>query len=94
VDFDTGSSDLFLPGPQCRETCSGHTLYDPSESDSSSDTGRSFRLKFGDGSTAIVEGYTDVVSVAGLSVSRLYLLNYVVFCNVHLGQGTSGWRCQ
>lgn len=67
VDFDTGSSDLFLPGPQCRETCSGHTLYDPSESDSSSDTGRSFRLKFGDGSTAIVEGYTDVVSVAGLS---------------------------
>lgn len=67
VDFDTGSSDLFLPGPRCGETCSGHAVYDPSESYSAYDTGRSFHLKFGDGSTANVEGYTDIVSIAGLS---------------------------
>ena len=78
MDFDTGSSDLFLPGPRCGETCSGHAVYDPSESCSASDTGRSFRLKFGDGSTATVEGYTDVVSIAGLSVSWLYPLGCVV----------------
>lgn len=67
VDFDTGSSDLFLPGPRCEETCSGHAAYDPSESYSASNTRRTFFLKFGDGSTATVEGYTDVVSIAGLS---------------------------
>ena len=78
MDFDTGSSDLFLPGPLCRETCSGHAVYNPSESYSASDTGRSFRLKFGDGSTATVEGSTDVVSIAGLSVSWSYLPGCVV----------------
>ena len=92
MDFDTGSSDLFLPGPFCQETCSGHTVYDPSESHSASDTEKSFHLKFGDGSTAIVEGYTDVVSIAGLSVSRLLLTRLRGLFSVHLGPRTSGWR--
>ncbi|KAH9046546.1 acid protease [Lactarius hengduanensis] len=45
-------NDLFLPGPRCEETCSGHA-------------GNFFSSSFGDGSTATVEGYTDVVSIAG-----------------------------
>ncbi|TFK51818.1 acid protease [Heliocybe sulcata] len=32
VDFDTGSSDLFLPGPACIINCAGHKPYNPSQS--------------------------------------------------------------
>ena len=68
VDFDTGSSDLFLPGPDCGSTCSGHTTYDPSSSSTSKDVGKSFSLAYGDGSTVSGEQYTDTVSIAGLTV--------------------------
>lgn len=68
VDFDTGSSDLFLPGPNCGSTCSGHTAYNPRKSSTSNDVGQSFSLQFGDGSTVSGEQYTDTVSIAGLTV--------------------------
>ncbi|KAF7982811.1 hypothetical protein HWV62_25743 [Athelia sp. TMB] len=67
VDFDTGSSDLFLPGPNCGSTCSGHTVYDPSKSSTSKDVGQSFSLSYGDGSTVAGEQYTDTVTLAGLT---------------------------
>ncbi|KAI0272452.1 aspartic peptidase domain-containing protein [Gloeopeniophorella convolvens] len=66
VDFDTGSSDLFLPGPSCGATCAGHSIYDPTQSSTSSDIHKSFQLKFGDGSSVQAEAYEDVVSVAGM----------------------------
>ena len=69
VDFDTGSSDLFLPGPSCGSTCSGHTIYDPSSSSTSKSLGKSFSLAYGDGSTVSGTQYTDKVSIAGISVS-------------------------
>lgn len=70
VDFDTGSSDLFLPGPDCGSTCSGHTKYDPSSSSTSSDVGKSFSLQYGDGSTVSGEQWTDTVSIAGLTAKK------------------------
>ncbi|EIW85946.1 Asp-domain-containing protein [Coniophora puteana RWD-64-598 SS2] len=70
VDFDTGSSDLFLPGPDCGSTCSGHTAYDPSKSSSSSDVGQTFSLSYGDGSTVSGEQYTDTVVLAGLTATQ------------------------
>ncbi|KAH8986111.1 acid protease [Lactarius akahatsu] len=70
VDFDTGSSDLFLPGSNCDSTCSGHTLYDPSSSSTSSDAGQKFELKYGDGSTVSGEQYTDTVTLAGFNATR------------------------
>ena len=69
VDFDTGSSDLFLPGPDCGSTCSGHTTYDPSSSSTSKDVGKTFSLSYGDGSTVSGEQYTDTVSIAGLTAT-------------------------
>ena len=68
VDFDTGSSDLFLPSIDCGSTCSGHQTYDPSASSSSQDLGKTFALAYGDGSTVSGEQYTDEVSIAGLTV--------------------------
>ncbi|KAH7919101.1 acid protease [Leucogyrophana mollusca] len=69
VDFDTGSSDLFLPGPACGSSCNGHTKYDPSSSSTSKDLGKTFTLKYGDNSTVSGEQYTDTVAIAGLTAT-------------------------
>ncbi|KAI9453014.1 acid protease [Lactarius psammicola] len=65
VDFDTGSSDFFLPASNCDSTCSGHTLYDPSVSSTSVDVGKTFGLLYADGSTVSGRQYTDTVILAG-----------------------------
>ncbi|TFY79205.1 hypothetical protein EWM64_g4806 [Hericium alpestre] len=70
VDFDTGSSDLFLPGVDCTVNCEGHTLYDPSTSSVSASTGAPFSLAFGDGSTVEGTVFTDTVTVAGLTATN------------------------
>ncbi|KAH9949183.1 aspartic peptidase domain-containing protein [Amylocystis lapponica] len=67
VDFDTGSSDLFLPGPSCDSSCQRHRAYDPSISSTSEDLERPFSLAYGDGSAVVGQQYTDVVRVAGLT---------------------------
>ncbi|KAI0064447.1 acid protease [Artomyces pyxidatus] len=69
VDFDTGSSDLFLPSSTCDSTCQGHTAYSSSDSSTSSDVGKTFQLQYGDGSTVSGEQYTDTVSIAGLTAT-------------------------
>jgi cathepsin D len=66
VDFDTGSSDLFLPGPNCDSSCDGHTTY---TTDGAKDAGATFRLGFGDGSSVSGEVFTDSVTVAGLTAN-------------------------
>ncbi|KAF8452920.1 acid protease [Boletus edulis BED1] len=69
VDFDTGSSDLFLPGSGCGSSCSGHTIWDPSSSSTSQDLGQSFFLTYAGGSTVSGEQHTDTVSIAGFSAT-------------------------
>ncbi|KAH0838858.1 acid protease [Lanmaoa asiatica] len=66
VDFDTGSSDLFLPGPKCTTNCAGHTIYNPSSSSTAHDLGKTFSLSYGDGSTVSGEQYSDTVVLDGL----------------------------
>lgn len=70
VDFDTGSSDLFLPGKDCGDTCSGHTAYDTSKSSTAKDLGQQFTLKYGDGSTVNGEVFSDTVSIGGLTATN------------------------
>lgn len=65
MDFDTGSSDLFIPLKNC-SSCSGHEAYDPSASSTSHDLGKNFTLTYGDGSTVSGEQYGDDVIIAGL----------------------------
>lgn len=81
VDFDTGSSDLFLPGSDCDAFCDGHTKYDPSESSQSKGLGATFQLSYGGGST--VEGEqlecTDTVTFAGLTANNQVLGNSQTF---------------
>ncbi|KIJ66833.1 hypothetical protein HYDPIDRAFT_85774 [Hydnomerulius pinastri MD-312] len=71
VDFDTGSSDLFLPGPTCGSTCAGHNAYNPSNSGTAKDLHKTFTLAYGDGSVTVSgEQYTDTVSIAGLKATE------------------------
>ncbi|THH17604.1 hypothetical protein EW146_g3238 [Bondarzewia mesenterica] len=70
VDFDSGSSDLFLPGTDCTVNCNGHTLYNPDTSSTSADTNAPFSLAFGDGSTVQGTIFKDIITVAGLTATN------------------------
>ncbi|KIJ61660.1 hypothetical protein HYDPIDRAFT_30879 [Hydnomerulius pinastri MD-312] len=65
VDFDTGSSDLVLPAQDCSDTCNGHTRYDPTQSSTSYDLGKTFTLGYGDGSNVNGTQYMDNVYMGG-----------------------------
>jgi cathepsin D len=73
VDFDTGSSDLFVPSIDCQKNCEGHARYTPALSVTSQNIGDTFDISFGDGSEVSGEVFTDVVSIAGLTVCRVSL---------------------
>ncbi|KAI0769926.1 acid protease [Fomes fomentarius] len=72
IDFDTGSSDLWVPASSCT-TCGSHAKYNPSKSSGSSKKSGSFSISYGDGSTASGTPYTDKVTVGGVSVTGQYL---------------------
>ena len=67
VDFDTGSSDLFLPGVNCT-ACQGHTIYDTQDSSTAVPLNKEFDLEYGDGSTVSGLQYNDTVTLSGISV--------------------------
>ncbi|KAF4604248.1 hypothetical protein EYR40_001429 [Pleurotus pulmonarius] len=67
IDFDTGSSDLFLPSSDCKKNCDGHTLYDSSKSETSKPLAKDFTLQYGDGSTVNGLQFTDTVTIAGVT---------------------------
>ncbi|KAL7281895.1 hypothetical protein ACG7TL_003361 [Trametes sanguinea] len=69
VDFDTGSSDLFLPGPLCDRNCDKKAKYNPSDSSTSKDLHQPFTVSYGDGSTAVGEQFCDSVTVAGYTAT-------------------------
>lgn len=73
VDFDTGSSDIFLPGLNCTQNCQGHKTYNPPSSRTSVNRQKTFTLRYGDGSTVSGQQYTDVVAVGSLPVSSRFL---------------------
>ena len=97
VDFDTGSSDLFVPSKDCDSSCSGHKAYDPSASFTSHDLGKTFTLQYGDGSTVSGEQYSDKVLIAGLVVCRAtfsFLSLQSAYTSHHTRRTTSRWALQ
>ncbi|GAA5879402.1 hypothetical protein JCM16303_003190 [Sporobolomyces ruberrimus] len=67
VDFDSGSSDLWVPGVGCTaSSCSNKAKYNPSTSSTSRTTNKQLNVAYGDGSTSKGPAYSDNVNVAGL----------------------------
>ncbi|CAL1697154.1 unnamed protein product [Somion occarium] len=66
VDFDTGSSDLFLPTLHCSVNCAGHKAYDHTKSSSSKSSSKTFNLHYGDGSQVTGIQYEDTIEIAGM----------------------------
>lgn len=58
IDFDTGSSDLWVPSSSCK-SCDGQHSYNPSKSSKSKKQSGSFTISYGDGSSASGTPYTD-----------------------------------
>lgn len=68
LDFDTGSSDLWVFSTETSGAGS-QTKYSPGKSSSSKKLdGASWEIKYGDGSTCSGDVYTDTVKIGGLSV--------------------------
>ncbi|MCJ1394238.1 hypothetical protein MMC18_007116 [Xylographa bjoerkii] len=71
MDFDTGSSDLWVFNTQlsAAET-KGHTLYNPNESSTFKLlNGQSYSISYGDGSTSAGVVGTDTVNIGGATVT-------------------------
>ena len=66
MDFDTGSSDIFLQSAVC-DRCGDVTRYNPGAS--GTDLNKTFEQKYADGESISSKLYNDTVSIAGLTVS-------------------------
>ena len=84
VDFDTGSSDLFVPSKNCDRSCSGHKAYDASASYTSRDLNKTFALAYGDGSATRGKQYTDNVIISGQIVRGGIFLLFVAVAAARL----------
>ena len=58
VDFDTGSSDLWVPSATCQD-CGGQNQYDPSKSSQSQEQSGTFQIAYGDGSSTSGQPFSD-----------------------------------
>ncbi|OCH92495.1 acid protease [Obba rivulosa] len=71
IDFDTGSSDLWVPSSSCTSsTCSKKRKYTATKSSTSAKKSGTFSIQYGDGSTVSGPIYADKVSVAGITATN------------------------
>ncbi|OBZ89162.1 Rhizopuspepsin [Choanephora cucurbitarum] len=67
LDFDTGSSDLWVASTLCT-SCTRQNRYNPNKSSSYKADGRRWNIGYGDGSTASGILGTDTVNLGGLKI--------------------------
>ncbi|KAI8362647.1 rhizopuspepsin II [Blakeslea trispora] len=67
LDFDTGSSDLWVASTLC-SSCTRQNRYNPNQSSTYKADGRSWSISYGDGSTANGILGTDTVDLGGLKI--------------------------
>ncbi|KAG0305941.1 hypothetical protein BGZ98_003271 [Dissophora globulifera] len=71
LDFDTGSSDIWFPSSTCTTSaCKKHVRFNSAKSSTFKKDGRSWRISYGDGSSASGTLGSDIVNVGGVSVRQ------------------------
>ncbi|KAL7282768.1 hypothetical protein ACG7TL_004244 [Trametes sanguinea] len=70
LDFDTGSSDLWVWSSELARSSAqkGHTIYNPSKSSTAKKASGTWNISYGDGSSASGNVYTDNVTVADIVI--------------------------
>jgi len=70
LDFDTGSSDLWVWSSELSgaSSTSGHTIYNPANSSTAKEATGTWKISYGDGSSASGNVYTDSVQVANITI--------------------------
>ncbi|TBU32075.1 protease [Dichomitus squalens] len=72
VDFDTGSSDLWIPGSSCMSCGAQHGKYDQGKSSTGAKKNGTFTITYADESGASGPIYTDTVVVGGVKATAQY----------------------
>ncbi|KAI1778355.1 aspartic endopeptidase [Hypoxylon cercidicola] len=72
LDFDTGSADTWVfSSLQDKTTQSGHNVYNPKKSKTFKKmSGKSWKIQYGDGSTASGDCVSDTLEVGGLTIKK------------------------
>ncbi|MCJ1350788.1 MAG: Type I transmembrane sorting receptor [Icmadophila ericetorum] len=72
LDFDTGSSDLWVYSTELDPTSqAGHSVYNPANSTTSEQIDdATWSITYGDASTASGDVYTDTVTIGGVTVAK------------------------
>ena len=90
IDFDTGSSDLWVPSVHCKTNCGGKHKYNPAKSKTSKHLNGNFTIKYGDGSTVEGSEYSDTVSVGEIEVTGQHLAAADVLSSMFQGSPEDG----
>ncbi|CAF0788764.1 unnamed protein product [Adineta steineri] len=70
VDFDTGSSDLWIPSTQCGSSCGGNHTFNSGLSSTYRAWNKNFYIRYGDGSNANGTFANDTVTIGGVSIAN------------------------
>ncbi|CAF1202123.1 unnamed protein product [Didymodactylos carnosus] len=71
IDFDTGSSDLWVPSASCTgSSCANKNKYNSAQSSTYRANGSPFSIRYGDGSYAVGHFDNDTVTFGGLQVKN------------------------
>jgi cathepsin D len=68
MDFDTGSSDLWVPSTKCLTACGPHSKYDAGKSSTAQESNQPFAISYADGSTSSGYAVVDSIELGGLPV--------------------------